>query len=591
MPTLEQDKSSSKFKIDASHSKSLSPDSIKNIAPVKEMKQHQRAATLISGMPSSPRNKLKDRSETSSGLAAKSRQTINEKLKQPASFFEKKDPPSKMVSKKQSVSNPAVTKSKKQKKSDHFLKWDLSLKNQPKKPKTNSETLANLSLTKKNNVKDKMKKIETLERKKPSTFAPSSRKKTKSKSSKSASNLSAKDYTKEHKAENKLKSATSVTRTEKKSQHQEKATRSKSLLAGGKSDKASDLRSKSAYYKTDTNRHKFVKPKESLNQQRSKSPFGQKKDHLAKKQIFDNKLAIMMIEKMIDSPSSSLPWLWHSQCWNDRVQYCSPYLQALNDDIYSHPAAKVIQHFRQTHSSFTAPEVRVIGTIMRIIADIPEKEHPLPFYYYMALEMMLGLGFVPSRFTSIQPRQVDLDILLTTHDSMIYHLTVAVRLGLHRLLSGLLDLKKAHFQIYGPELRGLLYAARDQPFALAQLLRRITDEQVKYMAATECRDCGPLAQAIHSLLTIKVPAHIQSLCLPTGEQSSINISTHLSQLSQKLSSNDRIMLARAFLFIIFDVPFCATSCPKCTRLHADSRQLANTMLTCYCTPHSALHFI
>lgn len=301
--------------------------------------------------------------------------------------------------------------------------------------------------------------------------------------------------------------------------------------------------------------------------------------------------------EILQTPGRPLPYPWWTQCYNDRIYDCSPSIGIFEREMKTQPASVLLRHYQATQERLNGPSSRTWAVMMRLLSDMPVNEGAIPFYHYMALEFLLGMGFTPVHgVTSLTKRLVDVSSLLPAGSGQLGpHVTYVARLGLHRLLAALLDVGNIRFTHDSAQFRDLLIEARNQPYSLVQLLKRITSPLLKRVIALDCPQCGQLARAIHRLLTFKLPVPLEPLCLANGSHPTVPLQSDLGTLSHGLNQPEQVMLARVVLYLVFDVPLFATSCPRCVDLvnvpQADARTLVNAMLECYCTPHSKFHLV
>jgi hypothetical protein len=170
------------------------------------------------------------------------------------------------------------------------------------------------------------------------------------------------------------------------------------------------------------------------------------------------------------------------------------------------------------------------------------------------------------------------------------HLSPIVRLGLYRLTEALLGLSNTKFTTVDDELRALLVDAQHQPFTLAVLLKHIEGEQLRRTLSKEHRTPPLLQAGIYRALTIKVPDAL-NVCHPNAQLPAISVHAHfLKKYGDKMSQENQIMLARAFMYLVFRVPLDRTYCKSCKNIRAlpnlSAKLIVNGMLASYCVPRS-----
>lgn len=305
------------------------------------------------------------------------------------------------------------------------------------------------------------------------------------------------------------------------------------------------------------------------------------------------------IEKLLKTPGQPMPWKWWQQCFNDRVHKCTPELEQLQHffDTDAATAMKDVENAAlKPVSTAESANKRTFYAMALILANkVPTfKNEEIPYHTYWALEILLGMGFTASKGlpSSIAARRISLDAFLQSPPTPQVRLIPIARLGLHRLMAALLDLENVRFTEDNSVLRDLLASSRDQPYVLTQLLKRVSNHTLRKSLATQCPMCSPLATAIHKALGMEF-GPITPLCASNGEKPIKAVHSHfLDTLNGQLNGCEQVMLARAFLYLVFDVPLAATNCPGCAWVTgASPTKLVNAMLECYCTPRSVFHLL
>lgn len=333
--------------------------------------------------------------------------------------------------------------------------------------------------------------------------------------------------------------------------------------------------------------------------------------------VLSNQNNAVVMGKLLDD--QMLPWNWHDQCWNDRVETCDDSIAIIHQYI-----AKDITKLNEIHQSdLTKPlsllqmlhpsqnQRLVIPTlIVMILTDTPVilDGITVPYHYYLAYEIILGLGFVADASRdkvtiTTESKKVGIQHLLKTAASSNI-MKYAAELGLHRLYESLNaglgnPLKTSVDKDF---LQTMLRASRFQPFTLAITLHNApTNSELRKDLATKCTiegisqskvkyECDKLYMAISSSMAMEPLADgRKDICLSTAEPMIEIMRTGFldSKGGELVHLYEKIMLARAFLKLIFDMPFVTTICPDCEKIaNATTSGVANAMLTCYCSPRS-----
>lgn len=308
-------------------------------------------------------------------------------------------------------------------------------------------------------------------------------------------------------------------------------------------------------------------------------------------------LPVAEMQRILATPGAKIPGAWWLQCYNDRVTKCSPSIAQISSFLMDKPE---VAEQRLKHIAWGPPphdpQLRTVHAIAALLANHlpPLSDERIPYHAFVAVELLLGMGFKASGTapTSVKGRVLDLRPIIKPRGQLLTHLGPVARLGLHRLASALLDVPGIRFTTDDPELRHLLTEARDQPYVLTELLKRVHNDNLCQILALGCPQCSELATALHRVLAIKT-GPVSPLCLPDGSGTIHTIHTNfLTSISRSstMGRRDHVMLARAFLYLVFNVPLTATYCPHCLDEKALPRMspvaLVNAMLQCYCTPRS-----
>lgn len=296
-----------------------------------------------------------------------------------------------------------------------------------------------------------------------------------------------------------------------------------------------------------------------------------------------------LIQDILLKPQGgTLPWPYHKQCYNDHVYACHTALAQEQRYLDIHP-----QQAETSYRSFNGilpidpHQYTFYAMKMLLGGQVPVfPSLTIPINTFMALEMLLGMGFQPATETSIPRRTINLQPWLPIR-GQLNSLAPIIRLGLYRLLEALLQQGEITFNDGDSELLSLLAYAREQPFSLAILLKRVISLTLRQSVSLKCPGCNLLAESIHRCLS--VPLETRPLCSSGGQSIQPLYTNFLNRNGRKLDRHDQVMLARAFLYLVLDVPFSATICSDCaspTVPRVRTTTLINAMLKCHCLPHS-----
>ncbi|PJF16687.1 hypothetical protein PSACC_03428 [Paramicrosporidium saccamoebae] len=305
--------------------------------------------------------------------------------------------------------------------------------------------------------------------------------------------------------------------------------------------------------------------------------------------------------KILQTPGAPLPWKWQEQCYNSRVSHCGPVFKTAARDINLY-GAELDTSLRAPTTVFPSPtdlRFRTLTAAGAVLGGkLPAfKDETIPYHTYAAMEMLIGTGLTPvaSGESSAQKKVVNVAPFVASRGQLKTHLSPIVRLGLHRLAAALLSLSNTKFTSIDDELRALLADAQHQPFTLAVLLKHVEGEQLRRTLSKEHR-APPLLQAgIYHALTVNVPDTL-NLCHPNAQLPAISVHAHfLKKYGSTLPRMRQIVLARAFLYLVFGVPFDRSYCKNCgnprTASKSTARLLVNGILASYCRPRSKYHVV
>lgn len=311
-----------------------------------------------------------------------------------------------------------------------------------------------------------------------------------------------------------------------------------------------------------------------------------------------DKYTVDQVEKILKTPGTKAPWNWWDQCYNDRVQTCSPFFEKLQGELeLSGPQLEILFH-HPYDTSAAHHEVFVKHLIYMKLANIEQdiKEEEIPYHTFFALEFILGIGFQGTRdlTSSIRDKKLGLGKFVKSKGQLLSTLGPIATLGLHRLFSALLDIPDIKFTSDDSELRELIARSKEQPFVLTNLLKRVTGPDLRKKLSLDCQQCTPLASMIHRAYSVPVPSNLTPICLMDGSRPVVALHTSfLDSYGAQLDRREQVMLARSFLYLLFDVPLTATNCPACATVsnltHPKPSIFVNAMLECYCTPRSNFH--